>query len=84
MTPAPHMVSAARALEVVFAELYPQQNWVAEIRERDGDDRASVATVTPRVDESCAVTDDAHAALDRHDAAAAAGARDEHNLDQAA
>ena len=84
MSAAPHMVNAARELELILGELYPEQSWIVEIRKPDAHDRPGSAPVAPRVDEPPAMTHDAHAALDRDDAATAAGARDEHSFDEAA
>lgn len=79
-----HLVSAARTLEQILAEVHPEYRWVVTVRQDELFDRPRDTTTSGRLDESGAVRDDAHPVRDRNDAATTAGALDEHGLDQAA
>ncbi len=78
-----HLDSAARALERILGEIYPEHDWV--VMRREGQGRNWQRDAAPRIGsgQARAVGDDPRALLDR-DALPAADRGDEHALEEAA
>jgi hypothetical protein len=81
--PTAHLHSAARTLEQILRELYPEHDWVVTVREGEGPDRQGDATARVGLDEPGAMGEHPGAVAHR-DAATTADGHDDHSLDQAA
>jgi hypothetical protein len=79
-----HLLSAARVVEELLGEVYPEHRWVVHVRELDAADRTGVAAARPGVDQPGPRGDDADTVLERDDPAAAAGAPHDDGFDEAA
>ena len=77
-----HLVNAARTLEEILSELYPDRQWIVSVREDNPLNRDVSVNGDGR--NSGSVADHSHAVGDRPDPAAAAGPLDEDTLDEAA
>jgi hypothetical protein len=78
-----HLHSAARTLEQILGELYPEHDWVVTVGEVERADRQRDAAASVALDEAGPVADHPGPLADRHPPAAADG-DDDHGLDQAA
>jgi hypothetical protein len=81
--PTAHLHSAARTLEQILGELYPEHDWVVTVREGEGPNRQGDTTARVGLDEPGALGEHAGAVVHR-DAATTADGHDDHGLDQAA
>lgn len=77
-----HLVNAARTLEQLLNELYPDRQWIVSVREDDLLN-GNVPVDRDRSD-PCAIADHAYAVGDGTDPTSAAGPLNEDALDQAA
>jgi hypothetical protein len=78
-----HLYSAARTLEQILGELYPEHDWVVTVGEVERPDRQRDAAAPVALDEAGPVADHPGALVDRHPPAAA-DRNDDDGLDQAA
>jgi hypothetical protein len=70
-----HLHSAARTLEQILGELYPEHDWVVTVGEIERPDRHRDAAAPVVLDEASPMADDSGPLADRHD---------DHGLDEAA
>jgi hypothetical protein len=78
-----HLLSAARTLEQILSELYPEHDWVVTIGEVEGTERQRDAATPVALDEAGAVANHSGPLAGGHSAAATDG-EDDHGLDEAA
>jgi hypothetical protein len=81
--PTAHLYCAARTLEQILGELYPEHDWVVTVRQGEGPDRQGDATAPVGLDEPGVVGKHPGAVAHR-DAATTADGHNDHGLDQAA
>jgi hypothetical protein len=78
-----HLHSAARTLEQILGELYPEHDWIVTFGEIERPDRHRDAAAPVVLDEAGPVADDSGPLADRHPPAPA-DRHDDHRLDEAA
>ena len=78
-----HLHSAARTLEQILSELYPEHDWVVTVGEVERPDRQGDAAARIPLDEAGPLADDPSPLTDGHPPAAA-DRHDDDGLDQAA
>jgi hypothetical protein len=81
--PTTHLYSAARTLEQILGELYPEHDWVVTVGEVERPDRQRNTATPVALEKTGTVGDHAGAIVDGHPPAAA-DRHDDHGLDQAA